>query len=81
MGMHHCSVMVSAPEIKEVRKRLVSVTNDLSSHGLIMKQCTKSLEATFLGAVPATVSTGLELNQSLRTISGVSHRPITFPYR
>lgn len=52
MGMHHCSVMVSAPEIKEVRKRLVSVTNDLSSHGLIMKQCTKSLEATFWAQFP-----------------------------
>lgn len=53
MGMHHCTVMVSSTDYKVVKSRIDSITNDLSKHGIIMKQLVKNLEAGFWAQFPS----------------------------
>ncbi|KAB1469237.1 VirB4 family type IV secretion/conjugal transfer ATPase [Cronobacter sakazakii] len=52
MGLHHCTVMVTSSDFKEVKRNLETVANDLSRHKIIMKQATKSLEAAFWAQFP-----------------------------
>lgn len=52
MGMHHCTVQVWSKDLKKLNACLDTVTNDLSQHGLVMKQLTKALEAGFFAQLP-----------------------------
>lgn len=52
MGMHHCTVQVWSKDLKKLNANLDSITNDLSQHGLVMKQLTKGLEAGFYAQLP-----------------------------
>ncbi|WP_313397383.1 VirB4 family type IV secretion/conjugal transfer ATPase [Acinetobacter variabilis] len=52
MGMHHCTVQVWSENLKKLNACLDSITNDLSQHGLVMKQLTKALEPGFYAQLP-----------------------------
>ena len=53
MGLHHCTAMVYAKDIKTVKSRMEAISDDLSKHGLIFKPVTKALEAAFWAQFPS----------------------------
>ncbi|NPE68974.1 hypothetical protein HLB25_20860 [Dickeya dadantii] len=52
MGTHHLTVKINDSDLVKLKKNLDSVAEDLSRHGIIMKQLTKALEAGFWAQFP-----------------------------
>lgn len=53
MGYHHCTIMLTADDVKTVKQRMEAVATDLSTHGIIIKPYSKALEAAFWSQFPS----------------------------